>query len=65
MFDYTEAEISGDTLTLLQWDETNALTDELELSLSDYDGEPEIALSANGYELAGEWTDGRADIWPL
>lgn len=64
MFDYTEAEISGDTLTLLQWDETNALTDELELSLSDYE-DVEDALSSNGYELAGEWINGRADIWPL
>lgn len=61
---FTEAEITGNWLTLWQFDETGANINELELRLSDY-ADVEDALSSNGYELAGDWENGRADIWAL
>jgi len=61
---YSEAEITGNWLTLWKFDETGANIDEHEIKISDY-ANVEDALSSNGYELAGEWENGRADIWPL
>lgn len=61
---YSEAEITGNWLTLWKFDETGANVEEIELKISDYT-DVEDALSSNGYKLAGEWENSRADIWAL